>query len=102
MTDTPYGAMRKRASAARVVKPSGRPGLRGDPSIGRIVKLFIGQGYGFIRLGNDRDVFFHRADVEEGTSFNNLRMGDLVSLELFDDTVSGARALYVRPRNRPR
>ena len=57
--------------------------------------LFIGQGHGFIRLANDREVFFHRSDVREGTSFNDLAVGDRVRVELFEDAVSGARALSV-------
>jgi cold shock CspA family protein len=35
--------------------------------VGTIVRLIIGQSYGFIRLGDRREVFFHRADVQEGT-----------------------------------
>ena len=67
---------------------------------GRVAKLLIGQGYGFIRLANERDIFFHRADLQEGTVFNDLRTGDTVTFELFEDSVSGARALYVSARNR--
>jgi len=65
---------------------------------GRIVKLLIGHGHGFIRVANDRDIFFHRSDVREGTSFNDFTVGDSVVFELFDDPVSGARALQVRRR----
>ena len=71
------------------------------PSSGRIVTLFIGQGHGFIRLTNDREVFFHRSDVREGTSFNDFAVGDAVTLELLEDEVSGPRALRVE-RRRPR
>jgi len=74
---------------------------RGAVSSGRIVTLFIGQGHGFIRLANDREVFFHRSDVCEGTSFNDFMVGDVVTFELFEDHVSGARALRVE-RRRPR
>ena len=62
--------------------------------------LFVGQGHGFIRA-NGRDVFFHRSDVREGTSFNDLTVGDPVSFELLDDHVSGPRGLRVE-RRRPR
>ena len=65
---------------------------------GRIVRLLIGQAYGFIRLADGREVYFHRADMGEGRSFNSLRVGDAVTFELFDDRVSGARALQVRRR----
>jgi cold shock CspA family protein len=71
---------------------------RGAPSSGRIVTLFIGQGHGYIRLANDRDVFFHRSDVREGTSFNDLAVGDAVTCELLEDDVSGPRALRIERR----
>ena len=68
---------------------------RGTVTKGRISKLAVGQGHGFIRLQNGREVFFHRADVDEGTSFNGLREGDRVTFELLEDAVSGARAIHV-------
>jgi cold shock CspA family protein len=71
---------------------------RGIPGTGRIVTLFFGQGHGFIRMANGRDVFFHRSDVREGASFNELAVGDTVRFELLEDNVSGARALQVEPR----
>lgn len=60
--------------------------------------LFVGQGHGFIRLTNAREAFFHRSDVREGTSFNDLAVGDAVSFELLEDDVSGPRALRVERR----
>src|SRR5215467_5178006 len=94
------GPIRKKAPArkAAAVPPAER---RGTPSSGRIVVLFVGQGHGFIRLTNDREVFFHRSDVREGTSFNDLAVGDDVSFELLEDQVSGPRGLRVE-RRRPR
>lgn len=70
---------------------------RGVADTGRIVKLFVGQGYGFIRRANDEDVYFHRGDVHDGTSINDLHIGDLVTFERLDDRISGSRALRVRP-----
>lgn len=78
----------------------GPPERRGAVASGRIVKLLVGQGHGFIRLDDGRDIFFHRADVREGVAFNTLSVGDAVSFELLDDTVSGARAIRVRRRAR--
>ena len=94
------GAVRKAAPARKtaVVRPAE---LGGTPSSGRIVTLFIGQGHGFIRLTDDRDVFFHRSDLREGTSFNDFAVGDAVTFELLEDDVSGPRALRVE-RRRPR
>jgi cold shock CspA family protein len=78
------------------VKPLRPLERRGIPETGRIVKLFIGQGHGFIRLSNDREVYFHRSDVQNGASINDFAVGDVVSFERLDDFVSGARALRVR------
>ena len=87
-----YGATSKRKSA-KPLRPFER---RGSPDTGRIVKLFVGQGHGFIRLTSHRDVYFHRTDLQKGTSINELSVGDTVMFERLDDTVSGARALRVR------
>ena len=66
----------------------------GKPAKGRIVNILFGQGHGYIRVAN-REVYFHRADLQEGTSFNDLEVGDTVKFELLEDAVSGARALRV-------
>jgi cold shock CspA family protein len=69
---------------------AGRPEQRrGTRSSGRIVTLLVGQGHGFIRLASSREVFFHRSDLHESTSFNVLTVGDRVTFELLEDTVSG-------------
>ena len=69
-------------------------------STGRIVKLLIGQSHGFIRVADSREIYFHRSDLEEGASFNDFTIGDVVSFELLEDAVSGARALRVKRRRR--
>ena len=74
---------------------------RGAASTGRIVKLLIGHGHGFIRLVDSREIFFHRSDLEDGISFNGFSIGDAVTFELLEDAVSGARALRVK-RRRPK
>jgi cold shock CspA family protein len=90
---------RKTVPVRKIKAGAGRPTeRRGTPSSGRIVTLLIGQGHGFIRLADDRDVFFHRSDVREGASFNALTVGDAVRFELFEDAVSGPRAMQVEPR----
>ena len=76
------------------------PRSRGRPAFGRVARLSVGQSYGFIRLEDGRDVFFHRADLRDGTSFNELAVGDCVKLEVLEDRISGARALDVRRRSR--
>jgi cold shock CspA family protein len=80
------------------VRPQDR---HGTPVTGRIVRILVGQGYGFIRLPNAREVYFHRADLHEGTTFNEFRIGDRVTFELLEDAISGARALHVVRRRRP-
>ena len=100
MDEAKRGAVRRAAPARHGVAP-GWTERRGVPSTGRIVSLFVGQGHGFIRLANHRDVFFHRSDVRDGISFNDFAIGDAVRFELYDDAVSGPRALDVE-RRRPR
>ena len=91
------GAAPKRSSTLS------RPNVpRGTLVTGRIVNLRIGQCHGFIRLPNAREIYFHRADLQEGTAFNDLQIGDAVTFELLEDAVSGARALRVVRRERPR
>jgi cold shock CspA family protein len=81
--------------------PSGKPiDLRGRPATGRISSLLVGQGHGQIRCRDGLAIFFHRADLQEGTSFNDLQVGDTVAFELLDDSVSGPRALRVSRRQR--
>jgi cold shock CspA family protein len=74
---------------------------RGPSRSGRIVTLVLGQGHGFIRLADRRQVFFHRSDLREGTRFGDLAIGESLTFELLEDPVSGPRALRVeRPRRR--
>src|SRR5207248_1409500 len=75
--------------------PASRPDPRGRVVTGRIATMLVGQGHGFIRLADTREVYFHRADLQQGTVFNDLSVGATVTFELLEDTVSGARALRV-------
>jgi cold shock CspA family protein len=86
-------------SAPRRSAKLGRPNdPAGSPAAGRIARLLVGQSYGFIRARNARDVFFHRSDLRDGTSFNTLQVGDPVIFDLIEDGVSGARAVRVARR----
>jgi cold shock CspA family protein len=71
--------------------------LRGTPATGRIARILVGQGHGFIRLRNGREVYFHRADLQKGTEFHEFRLREEVTFDLVEDAVSGARALRVVP-----
>jgi len=84
----------KRGAVPDVTQP------RGVPRTGRIVNLLLGPAHGFIRLASHRQVFFHRSDVRDGTVFSDLTVGDVVHFELFEDPVSGPRALQVERRQR--
>jgi cold shock CspA family protein len=74
--------------------------LRGRPATGRIHSLQVGQAQGQIRLRGGLAIFFHRSDLQEGTAFNDLQVGDAVAFELLEDRVSGPRALRVCRRQR--
>lgn len=76
--------------------------LHGPSRSGRIVTLMHGQGHGFIRLADRRTVFFHRSDLREGMRFGDLTIGEVLTFELFDDPISGPRALRVQRRPIPR
>ena len=96
-----YGTGRNRAP-----KRSGKPlrpnEPRGKASTGRIAKIMVGQGHGFIGLRDHRQIYFHRSDSKQGTAFNDLRVGDVVTFELLEDSVSGARALRVMRKKKRR
>ena len=84
------------------VPPSGTNSTRSNTAAscaGRIAKLFVGNGHGFIRLADKREVYFHRADIAEGLSIHDFAVGDSVAFELFEDAVSGARCLRVTRRS---
>jgi cold shock CspA family protein len=87
---------------ARAAYPPRPPERQGVASAGRIVGLRTGQGHGFIRLAGGREIYFHRSDLEEWTSFNDFAVGQSVTFELLEDCVSGARALRVKRRRRLR
>jgi len=90
-----YGAARKAATRRKAAAP--RPSdRRGVSAAGKIARLLVGQGHGYIRLTDGREIFFHRADTSDGVSFNEFAVGDAVVFELLEDPVSGARALRVR------
>ncbi len=97
--DYVYGAKR-RGAPKRPGRPAQPHGPVGRPGSGRITRLVIGQGHGFIRLSDDRKVFFHRGDLRDGTRFNDLHVGDRVTFELLEDAVSGPRALHVARHSR--
>ena len=86
---------------AKQTKGPTQPPIRAvQKRTGKIISLLFGSAHGFIRLPTHRSVFFHRSDLREGTSFNDLAVGDTVRFDLFEDAVSGPRALQVERRRR--
>jgi len=69
---------------------------------GAILRLVFGQSHGFIRLRDRREVFFHRSDMRDDTTFNSLQIGDVVAFDLIPDTISGPRAIGVTRQTRTR
>src|SRR5205085_10452954 len=101
VSEAAHGAASRAAPLARhgYMRPA-EP--RGIAATGRIVKLLVGRGQGFIRVTDGREVFFHRSDIGDGISFNDFAVGNAVNFEVIEDPVSGARALRVRPKPMPR
>lgn len=93
-----YGHLTVRKRAQVRGRPAER---RGIETTGRILKLLVGQGCGFIRLESDEVVFFHRSDVQAGISINDLAVGDAVTFDLLGDHISGPRAIRVRRSQEP-
>ncbi|NCS99895.1 cold shock domain-containing protein [Candidatus Parcubacteria bacterium] len=49
---------------------------------GTIAKL-MDQGFGFIAVeGQEKDLFFHATELQEGIDFNSLKEGQAVSFEM--------------------
>jgi cold shock CspA family protein len=74
------------------VGPS-KPVYAGKLTKGRIKSLTRGQGCGIISAPKG-DVFFHKADFHG--QFWDLQVGERVTFELLDDSISGPRAQNVR------
>ena len=92
--------MTLRRTPPRPRQKGGTPGAQqprtGTPATGTIVRLLVGQGHGYIRLADRRDIYFHRGDLAEGAPFNEFAVGDKLSFEVLEDRFSGPRALSVR------
>lgn len=60
---------------------------------GTIKKLVEDKGYGFIKVGGGKDLFFHAKQLNN-CEFDALEEGDTVSFEV-EQTEKGARAVGV-------
>jgi len=90
--ERPPAIMTTHRGTWKIGRPTAPAGAR---ATGKIIRLFVGQTYGFIVLPNGDEVFFHRADLKDQAAFNTLQIGDAVAFELIDDRVSGKRAIHV-------
>lgn len=61
-----------------------------------IIKKIMDRGYGFIKAGEEEDLFFHRNDVE-GVEFNSLREGQEVEFEQSQGRDGRPQAVKVKP-----
>ncbi len=83
-------------NATRTGRAKGeRPVERGEHMTGRVAQIFYGQGHGFIRAHDGRQLFFHRRDVP-AAHFNALAAGDAVAFEVIEDKLAGPRAVNVK------
>ena len=87
---------RRHPDQSRPGAAGARPQRTATPATGTLVRLLVGQGHGYIRLADRRDIYFHRGDLAEGTPFNEFAVGDTLSFELLEDRYSGPRALSVK------
>ena len=61
-----------------------------------IIKKIMDRGYGFIKAGEEEDLFFHRNDVE-GVEFNSLREVQEVEFEHGQGRDGRPQAVKVKP-----
>lgn len=69
--------------------------------VGRVKSVLRGQGIGYIRDDNGRDLFFHKADVLD-RGYNDLEVGAAVKFDVIEDAVSGDRATQIRVVRKPK
>jgi CspA family cold shock protein len=63
---------------------------------GTIVRIVRDRGFGFIRMENGQEIFFHATGMV-GYPFDNLQEGQTVTFEISQDTRGrGQRAVNVR------
>ncbi len=62
---------------------------------GTIRRLIADRGYGFIKTEDEKDLFFHRNDLEE-VDYNSLTEGQQVEFEIGQGRDSRPQAIKVR------
>lgn len=66
--------------------------------VGYVRRLVLNKNFGFIESNGQDDIFFHKEDCGEGTSYNSLIVGEKVEF-LMDETPKGPRARDVETYN---
>ncbi len=101
-----YLAVRHAFDAARRQAQDFARRRRGDvkaheaPPHGRIAKLFPDDGYGFVRMADGQEIYFHRNAVV-GAAFEKLAVGAEVRVSVHDDeSDKGPQAGTMRPVGR--
>ncbi len=59
------------------------------------IKNLIVNGFGFIKTGEGKDLYFHRNEIE-GVEFSSLRAGQEVEFEMGQDSKGRPQAVKVR------
>jgi CspA family cold shock protein len=63
---------------------------------GKIKKIVGSRGFGFIMVDDDeKDIFFHRSQIEGDVVFEDLREGQEVSFEI-EETQKGPQAVNIK------
>jgi ribosomal subunit interface protein len=82
--------------------------FRGDTKLheaailGKVTRIFPGDGYGFIETSDGREVYFHANSVDDG-AFNKLEPGFEVRLLVGEnESLKGPQAMKVTPRGQHR
>ena len=59
------------------------------------IKKLMDNGFGFIKTEEEKDLFFHRNEIE-GVEFSSLRAGQEVEFEMSQDSKGRPQAVKVR------
>jgi cold shock CspA family protein len=90
---TPTVGQNKKA-AAKNVRPINLDDFR---QLGKIKRVFVDKGYGFVTADDGEDIFFHIAKLDSGTRLSRFRGGDRVSFTTTIGRGGKKEAMHVRP-----
>jgi len=70
-------AGRRLQDYARRLSPTSPPKAHAEPECGRVIRIFPGEGYGFLEGSDGREIYFHRNSVRLD-GFDRLEVGTQV------------------------